>query len=242
MILLIDSGSTHGFIDSNLAQKLNLPKHQTKTYEVQVANGQKLQGSEMCSQILLTCQGCKMPIDLLLLPMKGCDVVLGIQWMREFNEIYFDFRKLRVRFKNNAREFMWQGLTNSQIQHLNDKNISKELNSSSLKFMLLSTTTVQNIHPDIVHILTDFHSVTSPQNSLPPKRECDHKILLLHGSKPVCLKPYRHSYHIKTELEKLIKEMLDMGIIRNSTSAFSAPVVIVKKRMVHGDYVLIIGY
>lgn len=80
---------------------------------------------------------CKMPIDLLLLPMEGCDVVLRIQWMREFREVCFNFQKLQVMFKYNGKEFMWQGLTNFEIQYINDKNISKELNSSSLKFMLL---------------------------------------------------------------------------------------------------------
>lgn len=91
--------------------------------------------------------------------------------------------------------------------------------------MLLSTSipSEQYIHHDIKQLLSKFQAEISLPNSLPPKRECDHKIPLLHGSKPMSLKPYRNSFHIKNELENLIREILDSRIIRKSTSAFTAP-------------------
>ena len=43
------------------------------------------------------------------------------------------------------------------------------------------------------------------------------------------LKPYRYLYAQKSEIERLVAEMLEAGIIRPSQSSFSAPVVMVLK-------------
>lgn len=46
--LLIDSGSTHGFINSGIATKhLGLPIQESTAYEVQVANGERIQGNRV---------------------------------------------------------------------------------------------------------------------------------------------------------------------------------------------------
>ena len=77
-------------------------------------------------------------------------------------------------------------------------------------------------------------------DSLPPVRNQDHRIVLKDGTDPISVRPYRYHSFQKNVMEELIKEMLDKGLIRPSTSPFSAPVVLVKKRMIVGDYVLII--
>jgi hypothetical protein len=48
------------------------------------------------------------------------------------------------------------------------------------------------------------------------------------------LGPYRYPYAQKSEIECMIQEMFEVGIIQSSQSAFSSLVVMVKKMKVHG--------
>lgn len=42
VMILVDSGSTHSFIDAGFSQRISLPVCDSKPFEVQVANGEKL--------------------------------------------------------------------------------------------------------------------------------------------------------------------------------------------------------
>ncbi|KAL6320971.1 hypothetical protein AAG906_010780 [Vitis piasezkii] len=44
------------------------------------------------------------------------------------------------------------------------------------------------------------------------------------------MKPYRYAYFQKAEIEKQVRDMLKLGLIRASTSPFSSPVLLVKKK------------
>ena len=57
----------------------------------------------------------------------------------------------------------------------------------------------------------------------------EHRINLI-DEEPVRLKPYPLLYALRQELKEEIKEMLDMGVIRKSSSPYASPVVIVKKK------------
>jgi hypothetical protein len=52
---------------------------------------------------------------------------------------------------------------------------------------------------------------------------------LLPNTAPVAVRPYHYTHAQKVELEKQCVEMLRLGTIRPSSSAFSVPVLLVKK-------------
>lgn len=84
--------------------------------------------------------------------------------------------------------------------------------------------------PELDSILHHYSSLFTPPSGLPPPRSTNHKITLADGSNPVNVHPYRYPHFQKLEIEKLVKEMLDSGIIQRSTSDFSSPVLLVKKK------------
>lgn len=53
---------------------------------------------------------------------------------------------------------------------------------------------------------------------------------MLVGQGPINVRLYRYPHHQKNESEKHVKEMLNIGIIKPSQSAFSSPVILVKKK------------
>lgn len=90
--------------------------------------------------------------------------------------------------------------------------------------------TDDQISPSLKGVLTECSEVFQVPTELPPKRLFEHRIHLSSGSKPVNVRPYRYPYFQKNEIERLVKEMLDQGLIRPSQSPFSSPVLLVKKK------------
>ena len=65
--------------------------------------------------------------------------------------------------------------------------------------------------------------------AIPPIPDNDHAIHLIRRSAPPNIRPYRYPYAKKSEIECMVVEMLEVGIIQPSQSYFSAPVVLVHK-------------
>lgn len=58
----------------------------------------------------------------------------------------------------------------------------------------------------------------------------EHHILLKEDSIPKQMYPYRYSHTSKDEIEKMVKELLDTGVVRHSQSPFASLVLLVRKK------------
>ena len=96
-------------------------------------------------------------------------------------------------------------------------------------------------HPEIQGLLNELADVFEEPKSLSPHRELDHKILLKPGSAPVNVRPYRYPTLQKDIIEKTVQEMLQAGVIRDSHSPYSSPIVLVKKKK-DGSWRLCVDY
>lgn len=67
-------------------------------------------------------------------------------------------------------------------------------------------------------------------SGLPPTRTFDHRIQLKPSATPINVPSYRYPHYQKEEIERLVEDMLSEVIIRLSTSPFSSPVILIKKK------------
>ena len=84
---------------------------------------------------------------------------------------------------------------------------------------------------DRVPVVCEFPDVFPEElPGLPPDREIEFCIDVVPGTDPISMPPYRMAPAKLKELNEQLKELLDKGFIRPSSSPWGAPVLFVKKK------------
>ena len=78
-------------------------------------------------------------------------------------------------------------------------------------------------------LLLEFAKVFEVLVGLPPLKGHEHQINLKEGTLPICERSYRYFFNQKSEVEKIVHELLETGSIRVSQSPFFSPVLLVRK-------------
>ena len=101
---------------------------------------------------------------------------------------------------------------------------------------------MHNMQSNMQRVLEAYANIFKESTALPPVHEVDNCIPLKDGIEPISVRPYRYAHFQKNEIEKQVQDMLKLGLIKPNTSPFSSPVLLVKKKMALGNFVLIIGH
>lgn len=102
VVILVDEGSTHNFIQEPLAQLLGLSTRATTPLRVMVGNNQHLDCHQLCEAVCISTQDMSFPVDLHLLSLSGANVVLGVQWFKALDPILTDYNALSMKFFHNG--------------------------------------------------------------------------------------------------------------------------------------------
>ncbi|KAM0065899.1 putative nucleotidyltransferase, Ribonuclease H [Helianthus debilis subsp. tardiflorus] len=232
--VLLDGGSTHCFVQTRIAKFLNLTIESIESFSVLVGSGERLPCSGLARAVELVIQGQPIVVDFYVLPLQGWDIVLGVSWLATLGPVLTDYATSVFEFSLNGQQVKWQGDV-SVAQAIQFHGFRHLINSDGIGQLYHLTLLPQDsppptYPPELQDILNNFATVFNPPKGLPPTRSQDHHIDLLPDSKPVSVRPYRYPHFQKQEIERLVREMLQQGIIQPSTSAFSSPVLLVRKK------------
>ncbi|KAH9696914.1 hypothetical protein KPL71_023390 [Citrus sinensis] len=234
IVILIDSWSTHNFISSRLANLLQLPIKPTTSFSVQVANGAKLTCQGMFEKVQILIQNIPFSLTVYSLPITGLDMVLGIQWLETLGSVVCNWKDLTMEFEWEDKKQRLQGINPHVVQSASVTEVAKEIKQGQGVYAICFYTSLEDsfdkTHICMQQILVEYSELFQEPRQLPPSRDIDHNIPLKEGTEPVNVRPYRYPYFQKSEIEKQVQEMLNSGLIRPSTSPFSSPVLLVKKK------------
>lgn len=96
VIILLDFGSTHNFISAKLVSQLSLPVNQMNKLKVTIVDGGRLSSCGICRGVTWRTQSTSFVTAFFVLPLKGCDMVLDIQWLLSLRTIVWDFSSLKM--------------------------------------------------------------------------------------------------------------------------------------------------
>ena len=164
--------------------------------------------------------------------MGGCDIVLGAYWIRTLGPILMDFKELTMQFDQEGQKYKFQGITAGSPEiissHCMEKILKKGHSGVISQLHAIQATETPSVPQDLQSILSKHQVVFSTPQGLPPSHGVhDHSIILIPGSLPPNIHPYRHHFSQKNEIEKMVQELLNAGVICPSMSPYSSLVVMV---------------
>ncbi|KAF5778414.1 putative nucleotidyltransferase, Ribonuclease H [Helianthus annuus] len=234
--VLLDGGSTHCFVQTRIAKFLNLAIESIPPFSVLVGSGERLPCTGVARQVELCIQGSSVLVDFFVLPLQGWDMVLGVSWLSTLGPVLTNYATSTFEFTLGDNRVCWQGETTTTAEPIQFHGLKKLAQSCAiahyfhLHLLPSQEAPLPQVPPDIQQLLDEFSQVFQPPIGLPPTRPQDHVISLLPNSTPVAVRPYRYPHFQKQEVERLVNDMLVQGIIRPSSSPFSSPVLLVRKK------------
>lgn len=100
LTFLIDSGSTHNFLQPRIAHFLRLQVQATHPLHVLVGNGSTLACDQTCPAVPVTIQGHSFTVNFHLLQISGADAVLGIDWLKKLGPVTTNYTTFIMNFNH----------------------------------------------------------------------------------------------------------------------------------------------
>jgi len=120
--ILIDSGNTHNFLDTQVAEKYGCKIQKMDPLNVVVADRSKIKISSMVKKFSWNIQQTTFTADMFLLPLGCCDLVSGIEWLIKLGDILWNFDKLTMEFKVQGRRHVLRGAAWVRLKLLRNSN------------------------------------------------------------------------------------------------------------------------
>jgi hypothetical protein len=104
---LLDSGSTHNFVDSEAAEHVGIIFSGHVELSVALANGDRVARSGCCTNLKIFIAADSFTVDCYGLPLGSYDMVLGVQWPKSLGPVLWDFKHHTLSFQRHGRTVHW---------------------------------------------------------------------------------------------------------------------------------------
>ncbi|GJR22850.1 retrotransposon-related protein [Tanacetum coccineum] len=217
--ILVDCRSTHNFLDLHKAKQLGCDLKATCPLQISVAGGSQLVSQYVCKSFKWKLQGETFESDFMILPLGGCEMVLGIQFLATLGDIKCNFQELRMEFKLNGKKVVLRGTRQSELQWMQGRSMSKQMEGQhkemysvwhSISLNLMQGNNEQ-LHTENQGLLEEYDDVFAIPKCLPPNRSLDQRIPLKEGVTTINIRPYRYPPAQKDIIKEMVKELLDSG-------------------------------
>jgi hypothetical protein len=208
--VLFDTGASNSFISRVFVDRNIIPTESIRN-PIQINSpGGELIANFGCRHLTLEVGAYSFPTSLNVLESQGLDVILGMNWMTEYEGV-IDCTKRSIT------------LTTPEKKRIRVKS-TFELKGSKLN-------SLKGVSLEDVRVVHDYPDVFPEELSgMPPDRDVDFLIDFMPGTGPIAKRPYKMDVDELKELKKQLREQLDKGFIQPSSSSWGAPVLFVEKK------------
>ncbi|XP_042065373.1 uncharacterized protein LOC121808874 [Salvia splendens] len=240
--VMVDSGANYCFISEQCAQRLQLPITPTSPYSVVLGDGTTRREAGLCRGVFLTLEKEEFVVSCYVFPLQNIDVILRVSWLASLGYVWANWQHSSTDFSVDCRPVSLKGdptlmrraCSSKDLRCLEEGDCCWVLHSVQKEVVAepfgISSSLSQAAQSQLLKLIEEFPSITREAAGLPPCRRTDHRIPLRPGTDPVSVRPYRYNHLQKDEMERLVAEMLTSGVIQPSTSPFSSPVLLVRKK------------
>ncbi|XP_047162606.1 uncharacterized protein LOC124832451 [Vigna umbellata] len=234
--VLYDSGATHSFISKACVEKLGLAECEMQfDLVVSTPAAGEVRTSTVCVKCPIEVEGRNYKVNLICLPLKDLEVILGMDWLAA-NRILIDCGAKELVFPDEyevelsvtlgqLKEDIVDGASCFLIMTHSDERL-EGLNHERSSSKSSGERSVVDEFPDVF---------PDEVPGLPPPREMEFTIDLVSNAGPISIAPYRMSPAELAELKEQIKELMDKQFIRPSASPWGAPVLLVEEEGMAGS-------
>lgn len=151
--ILMDTGSTHNFMDVEVAKRLGCYLLDRAPMTVKVADGGKLKCTQMVRGFEWKIKGVTFITDVYRMPLGGCDLVLGVQWFSTLGDIQLNYQNYTMSFYYMNQKVSLRGA--KKVSSMLKGSLQKEVQlGSELSLMQLTSIDGQDTSPKECALIT----------------------------------------------------------------------------------------
>jgi hypothetical protein len=211
VIIIFDSGATHSFISDKCVARVGLDYYQTKdSYVISTPRG-KIGSNQLVRHVSIQLGSKAVKTDLVLLPLQGMDIILGMDWMTEYKVLLdVSSRVIEIDSPSNGATTLY--LPQQEYFHS----------------CVYATTYIKL---EDIPIVCEYPDVfPNDLLGMSPDQDIEFIIELQPGTSSISKRPYRMPPNELAKLKIQLQDLLDKGFIRPSASPWGCPTLFVNKK------------